>query len=98
MTKNNVDMIYDKIIMRVNPMYYNYGTMEYIKFYGYNTQDSHMLRINKIEQCYVQKRLIFDDGDWEILNEHLIIWVNGMITWLIYVMKCGKQENYDENL
>ena len=63
LTKNtNADLIYDIVIMGGNPRYYYYGTMEHIHFYGYNTKDSHMLCINKIEQCYLQKRLIFDDG------------------------------------
>ena len=59
----NVDMIYDKVIVGGNPRYYYYfGTIEKINFYGYYKKDSHMLCINKIEQCYVKKRLIFDDG------------------------------------
>ena len=65
LTKNkNVDMIYDKIIMGDNPMYYSYGTMEKTNFYGYYTNDSHMMCINKIEKCYVKTRLIFDGGGW----------------------------------
>ena len=55
-------MIYDKIIMGGNPMPYYYGTMEKTNVYGYYTNDSHMMCINKIEQCYVNIRLIFDDG------------------------------------
>ena len=58
----NVDLIYDIVIRGGNPKYYYYGTMEHINLYGYYTKDSHMLGINKIEQCYVKKRLIFDDG------------------------------------
>ena len=62
-TKNtNVDMTYDKVIMGGNPTHYYYGTMEKTNLYGYYTKDSHMMCINKNEQCYVQKRLIFDDG------------------------------------
>ena len=58
----NVDMIYDKVIMGGYPKNYYDGTLEKIKFYGYNTKNSHMICIHEIEQCYVQKRLIFDDG------------------------------------
>ena len=42
---------------------YDYcGKMIKLKFYGYYTQDSHMWNVNKIENCYVKPRLIFDDG------------------------------------
>ena len=47
---NNVDLVYDY-----------YGKMNKLKFYGYYTQDGHMC-VNKIENCYVEPRLIFDDG------------------------------------
>ena len=59
---NNVDLVYDKIIMGGNPMYYYYGTMEHINLYGYYTNDSHMMCINKIEKCYKKIRLLYDDG------------------------------------
>ena len=60
---NNVDLVYDKIIiMGGNPKYYYCGKIDKINFYGYDTKDNHMMCINKIEKCYVQKRLIFDDG------------------------------------
>ena len=58
---NNVKLIYDAVTMRENPMHYSYGTMEKTNFYGHNTKNSHMC-IHEIEQCYAQKRLIFDDG------------------------------------
>ena len=65
LTKNdNVYMIYDKVIRGGNPEDYYYGTMEYINLYGYYTNDSHMMCINKIEMCYIKIRLIFDDGGW----------------------------------
>ena len=60
---NNVNLIYNAVTMRGNPIYYYFGTIEHINFYGHDTQDSHILCINKIEKCYVQKRLIFEDGD-----------------------------------
>ena len=62
---NNADLVYDKIIiMGNNPMYDYCGKMNELKFYGYYTQDSHMRYVNKIENCYVKPRLIFDDGGW----------------------------------
>ena len=40
---NDVDLVYDKIIiMGGNPMYDYCGKMDEIKFYGYYTQDNHM--------------------------------------------------------
>ena len=63
---NNVDLIYDIVIRGGNTKYYYYGRMEHINLYGYYTKDSHMLCTNKIEQCYVKKRLIFDDGGVDI--------------------------------
>ena len=47
---NNVDLVYDYC-----------GKMNKLKFYGYYTQDSHMC-VNKIENCYLKPRLIFDNG------------------------------------
>ena len=35
----DVDLIYDKIILGVNPIDYYFGTMGKRKFYGHNTQD-----------------------------------------------------------
>ena len=60
---NNFDLVYDKIIiMGSNPMYDYCGKMYKLKFYGYYTQDSHTMCVNKIENSYVKPRLIFDDG------------------------------------
>ena len=60
---NNVDLVYDKIIIiGSNPMYDYCGKTNKLKFYGYYTQDGHMRYINKAENCYVKPRLIFDDG------------------------------------
>ena len=62
-TKNtNVDMTYDKVIMGGNPMHYYYGILNKMNFYGYYTNNSHMMNVNKNEMCYVGIRLIFDDG------------------------------------
>ena len=47
----NVDLVYD-----------HYGKMNKQKFYGYYTQDNCIRNVNKIENCYVKPRLIFDDG------------------------------------
>ena len=47
---HNVDLVYDY-----------YDKMNKLKFYGCHTQDSHMC-VNKIENCYLKQRLIFDDG------------------------------------
>ena len=58
----NVNLIYDKIIMGGTPIYYYSGTMEKISSYGYKTKKSRMLCISKIEHCYIETRLIFDDG------------------------------------
>ena len=49
----NVDRFYESI---------GNNGMKYYVDKGYYTNDSHMLCINEIEMCYVQKRLIFDDG------------------------------------
>ena len=38
-----------------------YGIMDKLKLFGYNTQDNSMWG-NKIEQCYIKPRLIYDDG------------------------------------
>ena len=38
-----------------------FGKMNEFGFYGYDTQDSNLC-VNKIEQCYIKQRLIFDDG------------------------------------
>ena len=46
----NVDLFHD----------YFYKTDEF-DFCGYDTQNSNMC-INKIEKCYLNQRLIFDDG------------------------------------
>ena len=51
----NVDRFYESI---------GNNGMKYYVDKGYNTNDSHMLCINEIEMCYVQQRLIFDDGGW----------------------------------
>ena len=60
---NNADMTYDKIIMGVsNPEHYYYGRIEKTNFYGHYIKNSHMMNINKNERCYVNIRLIFDDG------------------------------------
>ena len=59
---NNVNLIYDVVIIRGNPIYYYFGTMEKVSSYGYKTKNSHMLCISTIEKSYVRKRLIFDDG------------------------------------
>ena len=50
--RQNVDRFYESI---------GNNGMKYVDK-GYYTNGSHMLRINEIEKCYVQKRLIFDDG------------------------------------
>ena len=51
-----------EIILGGNPIDYCFGTMEKISSCGYKTKNNHMLYINKIENCYVEPRLIFDDG------------------------------------
>ena len=56
------DMDYDKIIMGDDPKNYYSGIMEKTNFYGYYTNNSHMMNVNKNEMCYVGIRLIFDDG------------------------------------
>ena len=58
----NADLIYDKIIMWGNHIYYYFGTMEKINSYGYKTKNNHTWSINDIENCYVKPRLNFDDG------------------------------------
>ena len=63
-TKNtNADLAHDKVIMGGNPKNYYDGILEKMNFYGYYTNDSHMMCINEIEQCYMQKRFIFSTDD-----------------------------------
>ena len=46
----NVDLFYDY-----------FGKMNEFGLYGYNTQNSNLCG-NKIENCYIKPRLIYDDG------------------------------------
>ena len=48
---NNADLAYDEIIMGGNPKNYYSGIMEKTNFYGYYTNDSHMMNVNKNEMC-----------------------------------------------
>ena len=83
MTKNtkgdwtipNVDRFYDEIIWS-NPVDYYDSIMDLIK--------------NELYRYNI--RLIFDDGGQIYgVNGHLIILVNGLNTWLNYVMCFGEQ-------
>ena len=48
-------------ILNVDLMNDDYDITDKLKLFGYDTQDNNMY-VNKIEQCYIKQRLIFDDG------------------------------------
>ena len=54
--------VYKRQVLNVDLVYDYYGKMNKQKFYGYYTQDNRVRNVNKIENCYVKPRLIFDDG------------------------------------
>ena len=70
--------IYDLIITWDNPVNYYAGFTEQFEILeNYYINNNSELSVSKDDNCYIKIRLIFDDGGWEVLNEHLIIWVHG---------------------
>ena len=62
LTIPDVDMTYEKIIMRDNPGNYYYGKTDKKVFNDYHTNGNHTRYVNKNEMGYVIIKLIFDDG------------------------------------
>ena len=62
-TKNTkVDMICDRIIIWNNPINYFYGLMDETNLKGHYIKKCNIMSVINNEKCYVNIRLIFDDG------------------------------------
>ena len=60
---NDVDRLYDLIIMWDSPVDYYVGITEQFEILeSYYINNNNVVSINKDENCYVIIRLIFDDG------------------------------------
>ena len=57
-----VDRLNDKIIMGNDPINYYYGLMDEVDLKGHYIKKCNIMNLNKNENCYVNIRLIFDDG------------------------------------